>query len=423
MAGAERLQPAGASTPVEPAAHPEAATPSGPDGQPQPPKQTGVGGGGLSKDTVVLLRRKMQRERKDQLLELRSSLPRPWTAPGASSRQLVQPVAAGQPLPGWLDVSPDRWAAQEAHGAPEAGNELKEAKDTGGKDGSLLATEGATEPSCKKPPIAKTIARFHRDMVRREVWRQKFDFLYKQMQQEMEQEAPKGDAAKPRRQDHLPMSFGNRELLAALKAAGLAPPSVTGAECAASELGEAHEGKARPTSRQRPRTRQGEQPALEPVQSDSSLEVPQSKRPATSHCAQRSDKAENHFWRFVDPLRSSKVSRPRPTSSTGTSRPAKGLQAGVFTVPLPLRVSASTPSLPMAEARSAALAGSSLTESQKELQQVREELQHVRAEYYEGNEMIMHEDILHRWNPRIFPLRSDLSKPFPLPTLAAIAVR
>jgi len=42
----------------------------------------------------------------------------------------------------------------------------------------------------------------------------------------------------------------------------------------------------------------------------------------------------------------------------------------------------------------------------------------VRDDYYGGNELFMHEDILHSSNPRLFPLRRGSGKHFPLPSLA-----
>jgi len=48
------------------------------------------------------------------------------------------------------------------------------------------------------------------------------------------------------------------------------------------------------------------------------------------------------------------------------------------------------------------------------------ELCGIRDEYYGGNELSMHEDILHCSNPHLFPLRQHShNKPFPLQSLEA----
>jgi hypothetical protein len=44
-------------------------------------------------------------------------------------------------------------------------------------------------------------------------------------------------------------------------------------------------------------------------------------------------------------------------------------------------------------------------------------LHDVRDEYYEGDELLLHEDILHFSNPRLFPLNPGSGKTFPLPSL------
>lgn len=45
----------------------------------------------------------------------------------------------------------------------------------------------------------------------------------------------------------------------------------------------------------------------------------------------------------------------------------------------------------------------------------------MRDEYYGGDELQLHEDILYSSNPRLFPLRMGTGKPFPTSSLKTLA--
>lgn len=350
---------------------------------------------------ILQQRRKMQRDRKEQLAEMRPpSRDRPWAAC-------------------LLDLDPDCKSSSSVGEAWAPQQDLDQRRGFG-----MEAGDSDSHSSKKgKRPVAK-VEWFHRDMIRREVWRQKFEFLYRQCMAEAEDAREEGSRR--------PSSVGDVAASGPLPGtspfnAGADQPSILSQSVdadkktdtttslleglspkqreKASQLSAFNEGRRgtpgggsssgdkRCGGQSRPRTpTQIPRPSVS-MQSPTAASTP-TNRSMQSHGGSH---PQGSHWQ-VTGLR--EANRPRknvkadaaPAATMTPSASGKGTLH--ISKPRSLQASASLPLLAA-------------------------ELHRVRDEYYDGDELFLHEDILYSSNPYLFPLRPapGQGKPFPLPLL------
>jgi len=140
--------------------------------------------------TIMKARREMQKERKDQFAELRPLASRPWNAgqlnvlveQATQRRQKSQLDAQSQCPSSWPDGDVDSFTGGGSRPSSPGGPRRPEtatASATSEEEG-----EAVPETNTRGSVGGRKVEWFHRNMVRREVWRQKFDFLYGQMNKE-----------------------------------------------------------------------------------------------------------------------------------------------------------------------------------------------------------------------------------------------
>merc|ERR1712130_756229 len=106
--------------------------------------------------------------------------------------------------------------------------------------------------------------------------------------------------------------------------------------------------------------------------------------------------AQSH-WQVTGLRETNRLRRPKTDQPSSTTLTPNASGKGTLHISKP-RVMQASASLPLLAA----------------------ELHPVRDEYYDGDEMFLHEDILYSSNPYLFPLRPfapGQGKPFPLPLL------
>lgn len=310
---------------------------------------------------VTRERRRLQAERKGMLTEIIMQAARERST-SAHRDYFEDDIDLDQhPLQGGR-ASPGQKASPHRSPSPPRAN----LDQTGRKKGAKPPSEG------KKIVYATHIERFHRNMIRKEIWQQKFDFLYRQIQLETEQEEE-------------------------AEAAVTEEPGATGS----SKLASQSKASRRSDFFNARQKRAFAALETEAAQGARANEVEKDDRPNSQE-----------KWQFtrVGPPRPSSSSRPHSqlsATSLGTGRPLSGTSVGsgrgrgraqVITTSHHPTIQASS-SLPSLSAQ--------------------HDLRDVRDEYYEGDDLFMHEDILHSTNPRLFPLRAGSGKPFPLPSLLA----
>lgn len=293
----------------------------------------------------------------------------------------------------------------------------------------------AREPSPKRMPRGSTesvlakVNRAHKGLVRKEVWRQKFDFLYKLVEAEM-----KYDKNNPNTHSDNPAAASAK--LAASVAAAV-PSGCSGArDRLASNVSEAADAVAgcqragsRPGSAShskgfagRPRSCSGTSATgaasqlaasrgdLSSVADDPSTVAQEQRREAWGQPPSSAVAAARGGWCKTGKSYTRQNTRPqRRNSAAGKSRRSPDSSelcpSSKDQTALPRLLSGSS-SLPLlaTERRARELCG-------------------IKDEYYAGDELFMHEDILFSSNPNLFPLRpaSHLShtRPFPLFSLEA----
>ncbi|CAE7546694.1 unnamed protein product [Symbiodinium natans] len=308
-------------------------------------------------DSVITIRRRMQKARKERLeqaaMERRSRTPSP--TPMARTRMR----AAASPL----DLEEAAIDAFEAVAARRV-------------DG-IEAADGKQRP--------RKVERFHQDLIRKEVWRQKFDYIFRQMQAGVEIELQKDRKSRRpsilRGKEELEDADARRQALAGSHSESLEElqqlrrQSAPGSPLAIARMA----GKVL--------TMQAEpDPVVEPLRASSDeeedwppLPMPCSDLPVIAPAP----KMPPAGWR--------RTGRQKPRPPVAPPPPKQS-------PPPPADESSGRGAL-----RRAGIGGLLRPSSLPALRPPAE--LGVRDEYYEGDDLFMHEDILHTSNPKLFPLR------------------
>jgi len=407
-------------------------------------------------NAVMATRKRMQRERKERLAEMRprvSNFAHDATGDlAASAAQLCPPEEA--PL---LSLHP----ARRCGGGGGASATAKSARGRSESPASRAPQEQPPdEPPRQRRAVVLKVERFHRGMIRREVMQQKLDFLYKQIAAEVAaevQQEPRRPASAPLGGSQPAAASGVQGASAVSRAPGAeaAPaPEVAAAAAAgpqataaASSPCVAAPGNLR-RQRSAPAIRGPQHLAASQDRAGGAPALPAQYRAGgagadgpVAEAAEASPQHQRALWVKTGPKRcrsgtpcrscASTAAASRPSSGTkssasapGGSRPGSGPSSrassrpGSALRPGPARASGATPRrktpaellTPAAPAASAPSLGGGRAGGPKDL---------LRTEYYEGDERLMLEDILHASNPHLFPLRQGPCKPFPLPNLVA----
>jgi len=348
-------------------------------------------------DTVISIRRRMQRERQE-ILTLAAEASHPWAASSAPSSLKGLASASAPNTEAWPP------SAEEAGLGP--GHEEEPALD------GWLGSGG-------KAPAKFKVERFHRNRIRREVWRQKFDFLFRKMQEEVDSEVIRSKAKAAMRG---PLASGS-----AAKGGGdegdLADGGVTGegaegdGEAVKEEtltaaerrnlesrmradtlMGELRKGPASDARGKKGR-KKGLAAAPGPAEQSEGLQG--------SHLAEvkLTPKLAMAGWRRSESTQSlvapgaRRHAAPKGLSSMASSLGFShaGSQSTAFGGGVPKFLKAST-SLPML------LPAPDLFD--------------VRDHHYDGDDLWLHEDVLHASNPKLFPLRPGRGKAFDLASIS-----
>lgn len=287
----------------------------------------------------------------------------------------------------------------------------------------MRSVHGGLPRGSTEAVLAK-VNKAHKSLVRKEVWRQKFDFLLKQVEEEMkEDKVNKVNASHSSSADAGPTSTGNLGTsVAAATGEGrrlsspacfALPEALARPSSAASSASHVRGGT--PGLIPRPRSCSGISAGV-PLSRRTSSAISFSAHHSTIESEAEDGQAAAEAW-GAPPSSSVRGgwcktrkgprlhSRRRCATAGATRNQHSSSERGPVCPPgaaLPRMLSGSS-SLPLLamERRARELCG-------------------IRDEYYGGNELSMHEDILHCSNPNLFPLRQHShSKPFPLQSLEA----
>lgn len=330
-------------------------------------------------DSVISIRRRIQKERREQYDKqvAENQLRR-----GGQSRSSAQSAMSVAEISEAVD-----------HFAPSPSSALG--------DTPFLETELDSSETGGRRKLQ--VARFHRDMIRKEVWRQKFDFLFRQMQQGVESEML-ADRQNGRSTQSGPTNFAEESTT------GDDQAPVEGTEREGETRLEAAEDSLRESTQQRDLPSSGAQDFRD-TKSASGVSSDDTGLP----------------WLVPNILESQQKKMPATMSEIGwrriSSRPKSGIRARPSTsvTRLPQRTHTGGSAKPKQEYPSTGIGG--LLRSSKSLPHIRATpgLQEVREEYYGGDDLFMHEDVLHASNPGLFPLRVGHGKPFPLLNLDSLS--
>eukprot|EP00747_Dinoflagellata_sp_TGD_P166798 gnl/TRDRNA2_/TRDRNA2_190151_c0_seq1.p1 gnl/TRDRNA2_/TRDRNA2_190151_c0~~gnl/TRDRNA2_/TRDRNA2_190151_c0_seq1.p1 ORF type:complete len:415 (-),score=67.39 gnl/TRDRNA2_/TRDRNA2_190151_c0_seq1:427-1671(-) len=362
-------------------------------------------------EKIIRARRKMQKERKDlaseAVAEIRSKL-RALEIGGLDDG--MSPVPTTREAIGQLEVMLD---------IPDEGGVSATAGSAKGSTRRVVNTGHGYQTNAQgKQVLYAKVERCHRNMIRREVWRQKFDFLYEQMQKETREVdlrqplgligASASLATMPDASETVQANNG----LASASLPGAGPASagnIGGSLAGASSMGGASPTKVRRTSSTMASAAAAGRGRGEGCNTvDWGPEVA-GLRPATP--AGVKDSRPNS--RGVSKQSKLQPRSQRGQSSSSCTRPGTGSE---FSRPGTGSTRASTT---RSSTPGHARPGLPSSQSLPVLLAAQQELGDVRDEYYGGDDVFMHEDILHCSNPRLFPLRPNNGKLFPLPSLAA----
>jgi len=278
---------------------------------------------------VLAARRKMQQQRKALLAEMQpapkgpSAIERALRSRGSQSASLSGSKSA---LSSTLKLSsPESAILAEGLSREEADVPMSEPRS---RD-SMLKTSPAAFPKRPAPTYVAKVERFHRHMIRKEVWGQKFNFIYRQVQQEL--------ADSEEQEDTLGGTMG----------------SAGGTQSVTFSTVQSRRSRAQTPTVSMPPT------------------------PAAGPSALRRQ-----------------ISTSTPRAAFLTEHPVGDSPSSVARS---VRPSTSLPSLI-----------------------INQHLSMVQQEYYGGDDLLMHEDILHSSNPRLFPLRPVPTRPFSAANLPAL---
>jgi len=332
-------------------------------------------------DTVVSIRRRIQNERKQQLQLIAAARRQP--APASAQKLMAQTAYAdGFGARSASDmVSPSGRKADHSVA-------LSDAPDLGRHDA------GRSRPK---------VERFHRNMIRKEVWRRKFDYLFKQMQEEDQDVNARGR------------------------------PSVADGETGSATESQGGEGTAvdeNPTgggiSDVTYRTGGSRVGSLRLSHDASALSLAsaqglpwlQAPSDSSSSAATAVDeelvmlappKLPQAGWRLTPTI--PKSSRSRPSTGMPKPKPTASRVPG-------LQSTGSLKGRPLEKPGVTTVAGLLQSSASLPMLQRSQDLLGLRSEYYDGDDTFMHEDILYASNPSLFPLRKGHNKQFPLRSLA-----
>lgn len=335
-------------------------------------------------DSVITIRRRIQRRRKEQHDQAVAENRFHNKAP--RSRSSAQPSA--------ISVAELAHVVDQIPASPPLAS-----GDTPFIEADLDAIDAPIETGGRRK---LQVERFHRDMIRKEVWRQKFDFLFRQMQRGVEAEIV---ADRSNGKSTQAVGFGEE---------------VTADDQAPLESSE-REGEVGPKATKdslRENIQQRDLPSssahdFKDSKSVSSLSSSDAGLPWLVTCDLEAQHAPKR--------------KPATMSQVGWRRtggkPKSGFRARPNTsaTHLPQKMCPGVAAKPKQDHPSTGIGG--LLRSSKSLPLIRAipGLLEVREEYYGGDELFMHEDVLHASNPHLFPLRVGHGKPFPLMNLDSLA--
>lgn len=237
----------------------------------------------------------------------------------------------------------------------------------------LPSEEPVVESIQRKPQSSCVVVdRRNRKMLQHAVWKQKFEFLYGQVMGEE-----------------------------ALNAGSEAPTLAAGpAE---------HEKKRRPSALMIKSGGEGDEKCRAGSRPSSRQGSPSSSRPGSrlSHSRPGSRLSHSKPGCRLQLREHAEEDFPFPSASLvpSASVPSVRLAFATWTQPKLRRVSGQ-PSIP------------AILRSDSSVKLLTQDLVQVRDDYYGGDELLMHEDILHSANPELFPLRRGTGKAFPLEAMS-----
>ncbi|CAK0832839.1 unnamed protein product [Prorocentrum cordatum] len=387
---------------AEAAARPRAAPPPGWEALPPKPR---------SADGAVVRRRKeLQRERREKLLELRPGsqgrgAPAPLLSCSSGTARSDKSVTPAAPAPtaAWAEE-----AATTEGAVSEAARRRSLSQGLRGPSAQAATPEG--RGACSREVVHAHVEAFHRDAVRREAWKQKFDFLYRQVNQEVLEETNEGNVQNttsvgagsslgPASISLSPRSRASRGTASGRASRGRsanAPPRAAFAALAAAAAAEFPEVTLKP-----------QEPAAAPAAAPEAVPVGDLGAAGAAAAARdaRPTAAPNGAWR-ASALNLKEV----PSGEAAAAVPRGRRRGELWEAPAGQWPEA---------ARGRGGLGRLLQQSASTpaLEGPREHFVHA---YYEGDELLMHEDILSASNPRLFPLRQRDPASFPLQNLVSV---
>mmetsp|Transcript_60907 Transcript_60907/g.145157 ORF Transcript_60907/g.145157 Transcript_60907/m.145157 type:complete len:349 (+) Transcript_60907:137-1183(+) len=298
---------------------------------------------------VVVARRRMQRQRKALLAEMqpvRMTLAEKSARKSGGSLATLSAAAHGGSLSGFAASAASTLKLPASESSDFSDPSL--AEDRKGKLTKNFSSTcpdgfGGTSQRRAATYVAK-VERFHRHMIRKEVWGQKFNFIYRQVQKEILDASSEQQDLDNTTNTALGGTFG----------------STTGGTTSVNV------SNVLQLSRRRTQT---PTPSMPPTPS------------APNMSARRKMSTPRHAFTQSQNSNSEQLV---PVESAPHSRQS-------------VRPSTSLPSLI-----------------------IDQHLSVVRQEYYGGDDLLMHEDILHSSNPRLFPLRPVPGRPFSAANLPAL---
>eukprot|EP00931_Biecheleriopsis_adriatica_P121769 TRINITY_DN9682_c0_g1_i1.p1 TRINITY_DN9682_c0_g1~~TRINITY_DN9682_c0_g1_i1.p1 ORF type:complete len:346 (+),score=67.58 TRINITY_DN9682_c0_g1_i1:93-1040(+) len=312
-----------------------------------------------------------------------------------------------------------------AEGTPADEEDVHLPRDAAGlsKDAPSAFSGSAPSKEVRGERRALKVEKFHKNLIRKEVWRQKFDYLFRQMQEGLENEIvrdrqvrrPSVKAATAALTLH---EGASEEVKAALHLK---------AQRLAEEI-ESKEGSSGKGSRKVSRevasissSKSAGSPWTSPVKK---LEDADSSSFATGGDAelgqlQLPPKLQQAGWRRLGPKRFQPPTAPRMSASASGNRTKSAL--GMSQSRSTGKFLAGAKTMPSFRPQPQGINGILNSSSSLPLLQPSQELWDVREDYYQGDDLFMHEDILHASNPELFPLRVGSGKAFPLLKLADMA--
>lgn len=335
-------------------APPPAEPPAAPPAEPEEEDITSYRPG----DTVMTIRKRIREARKVQLLK---------------EQREMQEMRAKSPLHSRMPLVP-------------------EAKVTEAEAHELAQEDQGAGMSNGRRPLQK-VEGFHKDLIRKEVWRQKFNYLFRKMlagvdnelindrknrrlslQQQRGREEEDAEARRQRVAAGLQETV-ERDLTKLRRASGAGSLDMARiAQIAMAQEVETEDADAGETE-----TEEGSGPVAILDEVVEVMDTPKPPKPLR--------------WRRTGPLRPKAAVALPPPVNREVKKPgvSEGREGG---------------------RRKRGIAGLLQQSTSLPVLRTTPDLVGVRDEYYEGDELFMHEDVLYSSNPRLFPLREG-RKPFP----------